>query len=156
MSCLEERGEISEEEHLVRTSKDAQEPGRLNRALEIYILLSWDFLSSKAFGFREHREGWRPDDPLRAWSTVAEEGRENEARALAAEPKKRTLPRQGDLPRRRGFRGWAPFAWAAFADLLVAGMPLGWEPASPKPSEGCSQHWISEDVAYFTYKPHCN
>lgn len=53
------------------------------------------------------------------------------------------------------FRGWA-CSWAAFADLLVLVCHWDENQLSQKPSEGCSQHWISEDVAYFTYKPHCN
>lgn len=79
-------------------------------------------------------------------------------RALAAKPKERTLPRQRGFTKEKGKgSGAGPLLLGQHSQIYWL-LVCHWDEnqLSQKPSEGCSQHWLSGDVAYFTYKPHCN
>lgn len=90
------------------TLNDAQERGWLNRAIEIYILLS-RLNTSKAFGFHEHREGWRPDDQLGGLIYSCPEERENGKELRMLSQREGLCLGTGDLQRRKeGAQGLAP------------------------------------------------
>ena len=143
------------------TLNDAQGQGWPNRAIEIYILLSWDS-HFKSFWFSwAQKEGWRPDDPLGHLSTAAVR-RERMEKSFGCWARGKDSARaqgiyQGE---RKGLRGWPhPFAWASVIDLLVvdaSSMPLGGNQQSQKASGDSCRLCSSEDLACFTYKPHCS
>lgn len=155
VSCLEEQGEISEEG---TPGVDLERCGRTRMAESGHWNLHSPFLRLTVFKdiwFSWAQRGlmihWGPGPQL-LW-------REGEwKRDLAAEPKERTLPRQRGFTKEKGKgSGARPLLLGQHSQIYWL-LVCHWDEnqLSWKPSGGCSQHCLSEDVAYFTYKPHCN